>query len=97
MQPIEQQVLMSNRVQAALKARHLPPDLYKRLLDYFIFRYQKAQVADDRDLWTELPYDLQARQHTLHILFHFFNPCSGGHWPSLVNCMGLCEELGQSC
>lgn len=46
--------------QAALKARRLPPDLYARLLDYFIFRYQKAQVADDRDLWTELPYDLQA-------------------------------------
>ena len=47
-------------MQAALKSRRLPPDLYKRLLDYFIFRYQKAQVADDRELWTELPYDLQA-------------------------------------
>ena len=46
--------------QAALKARRLPPELYKRLLDYFVFRYQKAQLADDRDLWTELPYDLQA-------------------------------------
>ncbi|KAK9787865.1 hypothetical protein WJX73_005550 [Symbiochloris irregularis] len=49
-----------DNVMAALKARRLPPDLYKRLLDYFIFRYQHAQVADDRDLWTELPYDLQA-------------------------------------